>query len=98
MNPHRLPRLAVLARRKSKIQFNGVGGLRTYISFVGVGVQRIISGSSPRVEQLGKSRFRILRCLGLAYRFICASRRPGGGNAKYANYDRSQRGAEMLPR
>src|SRR5258706_6440551 len=30
-----------------------------------------------RVEHLGKSRFRILRGLGLAYRFICARRRLG---------------------
>ena len=51
----------------------------------------------PHVDHLGDSRFRILRVIGLPCRFICAKRRLGD-NEKCANHDRSQRGAEMLPR
>jgi hypothetical protein len=51
--------------------------LRTHINFHAFDVSREILVELAHVEHLGKSRFPLLRGLGLACRFICARRRFG---------------------
>jgi hypothetical protein len=67
--------VAFLAAPKSKIQFNGVGGLAHPHEPTGRSSGSLVELS--HVEHLGKNRYSIDHGLGHSCRFICARRRPG---------------------
>jgi hypothetical protein len=93
----RRPKVQRSSRMLHKFQFNGVDGIAN-VHRPPIHSAFNSHGAFPRVEHLGKSRFRIFRGLGLSSRFICATGRLGA-DAKWANHDnRSRRAPEMLPR